>query len=149
MWLLGPVARVGAFAATRARHIEVEDTVSVALEFVSGALGSISGTTASKPGSAHALMLCGSEGSLSIEGEQLTRWDMALPRPAEAGAVDTSAADPRTTSVVNHARVVADFVAAVREDHAPLVSGEDALLSLEVVQAAYIAAQRHKIVDLR
>ena len=50
VWLFGAVRRVGAFAMTRLHEIEVEDTVSVALEFHSGALGTIAGTTASPPG---------------------------------------------------------------------------------------------------
>lgn len=151
VWLFGPVARVVAFAATRARHIEVEDTVSVTLEFESGALGAICGTTAGKPGAPHTVVLCGSEGSLRLEGEQLTQWELLSPQPVEAGAAkaDNSAADPRATSTGNHARIVADFVAAVREGRDPLVTGEEALLSLEVVRAAYTAAQDAQVVTLR
>jgi UDP-N-acetyl-2-amino-2-deoxyglucuronate dehydrogenase len=151
VWLFGPVARVGAFAATRARHIEVKDTVSVTLEFESGALSAICGTTVGKPGAPHTVTLCGSEGSLHLEGERLTRWELPIPRPVEADAVkaDNSAADPRATSTENHARIVADFVAAVREGRDPLVTGEDSLLSLEVVRAAYTAARSHTTVSLQ
>lgn len=63
--------------------------------------------------------------------------------------VDNSAADPRATSTENHARIAADFVAAVREGRDPLVTGEDALPSLEVVRAAYTAARSHTTVSLR
>lgn len=150
VWLFGPVVRVGAFAATRARHIEGEDTVSVTLEFRSGALGAICGTTVGKPGAPHTITLCGSEGSLHLEGERLTRWELPGPRPAEDGVVaDNSAADPRATSTENHARIVADFVAAVREGRDPLVTGEEALLSLGVVRAAYTAARSQTTVSLR
>lgn len=149
IWFFGPVRRVSAFTTTRARQLEVEDTVSVALEFKNGALGSLSGTTASKPGVPHTLEVCGTEGSLRIEGEGIMRWDVpGIPKPL-GGEAGGGAADPRATSVQNHARIVADFVAAIREGREPLVTGEEAMLSTEVVQAVYAAAQSQAAVSLR
>lgn len=148
VWLFGPVQKVSAFAAKRARRLEVEDTVSIALEFKNGALGSLSGTTATKLGVPHILEVCGSEGSLRIEGEEVERWDVpGLPRPS-GGKANGGAADPRATSVQNHSRIVADFIGAIREGREPIVTGEKAISSIEVVQAVYAAAQSQTIVSL-
>lgn len=148
VWLFGAVRRVSAFAKTRLHRIEVEDTLSATLEFYSGALGSIAGTTASPPGVTHSAEVCGTRGSLRLEGERVVRWDVPGRARPEGGEGDGAAADPRATSTENHARIVADFVEAVQTGSSPRVSGEDALLSLNVVKAAYTSAREGRVVDL-
>ncbi len=137
LWMFGEVGRVAAFSKRLAREIQVEDTAVVGLEFQNGALGSICGTTASKPGVAHTVELCGTEGSLRIEGERIVRWDVpGVPKP-ESDMADSSAADPKQTSTANHERVVQDFIGSIREGRDPLVTGEMAKGSLELIQEAY------------
>lgn len=150
LWLFGPVSQVAALAATRARRIEVEDTASAALEFQNGALGSICGTTASFPGQEHSIQVCGTAGSLRIEGETVVDWNVAgIPAPSvQTAVVDGSSADPKQTSTANHVRIVADFVAAIRQRHDPEVSGEAAAHSLEVVTAAYDSARSGRSVAI-
>lgn len=148
VWLFGTVKRVSAFAATRSHDIEVEDTLSAALEFHSGALGTISGTTASPPGVSHSVDICGTLGSLRLAGDTLVRWDVpGVPQP-EGGVSDGAASDPKATSTENHARIVEDFAAAVRHRRDPLVTGEDALESLGLVKAIYRAASEGHVIEL-
>lgn len=148
VWLFGPVGRVSAFAATRLHDIEVEDTISVALEFRSGALGAISGTTASPPGTSHSVDICGTLGSLRLEGDSVVRWDVPGVAQPEGSTSDGAASDPKATSTENHGRLVEDFLAAIRDGRDPLVTGEDALPSLELVKAAYRAAREGRTVAL-
>ena len=61
-WMMGPVESVYAKSATRLANVEVEDTGTAVVKFVSGALGLIEATTAARP--------VDIEGSLSILGER-------------------------------------------------------------------------------
>ncbi|MCY2952978.1 MAG: Gfo/Idh/MocA family oxidoreductase [Planctomycetota bacterium] len=50
-WIVGPVKQVSAYASSRIHaEIEVEDTLSCALQFANGGFGTIVGTTAMYPG---------------------------------------------------------------------------------------------------
>src|SRR6185437_7850245 len=71
LWLFGPVRRVTAAIAARLHRIEAEDTAVAALEFASGALGTIEAATSAYPGYARRLELTGSCGTLRLEGDDL------------------------------------------------------------------------------
>lgn len=60
-WMLGPVAAVKGYTATRLAHIEAPDTVVAILRAASGALGLLEATTATRPSDL--------EGSLALLGE--------------------------------------------------------------------------------
>jgi UDP-N-acetyl-2-amino-2-deoxyglucuronate dehydrogenase len=145
LWFLGDVASVAAHAATLARSIEVEDCVTAALRFEGGALGSLAATTAATPGFPHRVEIYGTRGGVQIEGESVVRWHGAgserkLPTsagPSEAGA----GASPTGIAPSGHARIVADFVAAVRDARDPLVTGEEGRRSLACVLAVYESAR--------
>ena len=63
-WIAGPVKTVSAFASSRIHPgIEAEDTCTVALEFRSGAFGTILGTTAMFPGMPARLEIGGENGT--------------------------------------------------------------------------------------
>jgi UDP-N-acetyl-2-amino-2-deoxyglucuronate dehydrogenase len=138
------VAEVQARADTLDRTIEVEDCVAATLRFTSGALGSIVATTAAAPGFPHRVEVYGTQGGVQIEGEAVVRWSMAAGERV-AGAVTPQAAGagaaPGGISAIGHARILADFVDAVRVGRDPLVSGEEARRALAVVLAVYQAAR--------
>lgn len=144
LWWLGRAVQVNALSATLTHTIEVEDTIALSARFEGGALLSLGGTTASQPGAPHTLELCGTSGSLRIEGEQVVRWEVpGFPRPE---------ADPDTPtdgqmSLAGHRRVIEDFIAAVREERDPVVSGAEGVKSLKFVQAAYASAQTGRIIE--
>ncbi len=144
VWFMGDVAEVTAASATLAREIEVEDCVSAALRFESGALGSIAATTAAAPGFPHRVEIYGTEGGLQIEGESVVRWDggraprrVAPSRPEPAGA----GGSPTGIAVTGHVRMVTDFAAAVRDAREPLVSGAEGRRALALTLAVYESAR--------
>ncbi|MCX7782985.1 MAG: Gfo/Idh/MocA family oxidoreductase [Meiothermus sp.] len=144
LWWLGRAVQVNALSATLTHTIEVEDTVAVNARFENGALLNLCGTTASQPGSAHTLELCGTRGSLRIEGEQVVRWDVpGFPRPE----ADPDTPTDRQVSLAGHRRIIEDFIGAVREERDPLVSGAEGVKSLEFVEAAYASAQTRRIIE--
>jgi predicted dehydrogenase len=148
LWLVGDeVAEVRAAATTLAHAIEVEDCLAATLRFAGGGLGSLAATTAAPPGFAHRLEIYGERGAVQIAGEQIVHWSgadsaelrphLAAPgQPAEAGA----GASPSGIGTTGHARLLADFTAAIRDGRDPLVTGAEARRSLALVLAIYAAA---------
>jgi predicted dehydrogenase len=67
-WIAGPVRRVSAYAGSRIHpRIETEDTLTCSLQFASGALGTIVGTTAMFPGQPARIEIGGENGTAISE----------------------------------------------------------------------------------
>jgi predicted dehydrogenase len=62
LWCMGPATEVTAVCATQAHQIEVEDTALAIVRFASGAVGTLSATTAAYPGFAQRLEVTGADG---------------------------------------------------------------------------------------
>jgi len=146
-WYLGDLLSVEAYALTLQRQVEVEDTLSASLRFAGGALAGITATTTAAPGFPPRLEIYGTAGGVQVEGDMVMRWweadgatreDAVGAQPAAAGA----GADPRCISTAGHAALVADFIAALREQRPPLVDGTEGLRSLSIVTAIYQKAGR-------
>jgi predicted dehydrogenase len=148
LWLIGDdIAEAHASAATLAHAIEVEDCLAATLRFAGGALGSIAATTTAVPGFAHRIEIYGDAGAVRIEGERIVHWSGAESerlRPYLAAPTTTVApgagASPAGIGAEGHTRLIANFVAAIRAEHAPLATGEEARRSLAAVLAIYAAA---------
>jgi UDP-N-acetyl-2-amino-2-deoxyglucuronate dehydrogenase len=144
LWMCGDVREVRASAATVARAIEAEDTLTASLQFESGALGSIVATTGAAPGFPHRLEIYGDRGGVQIEADAVVRWEAdprRRPPDAAARADAGSGASPTGLSPDGHRRLLADFVDAVRTGREPLVSGREGRRSLALVLAVYEAAR--------
>ena len=149
VWWMGRAKQVAAFTGTLAREIRVEDSAAVSIVFETGALGSISGTTAAAPGAAHSLELCATEGSFRIEGENIVRWDVNAERPQATVQRDGGASDPKATSTQNHALILQDFSEAIRQEREPMINALTASHSLELILAAYQSAQTGQIISIK
>jgi predicted dehydrogenase len=152
LWFMGDVAEVDARTATLTHDIEVEDGVTARLRFKSGALGTLAATTSAAPGFPHRVEVYGSRGGLQIEGEDVVRWDgevKARVAPRSSAVSAGAGAAPTGIKAEGHVRLVTDLVDAIRERHAPLVSGEEGRRSLELVLAVYESARSQKTVALR
>ncbi|MFI6348447.1 Gfo/Idh/MocA family protein [Streptomyces sp. NPDC050560] len=147
VWMLGEPVEVRAFDACLAHaRIDVEDTVSAAIRFASGALGTLTATTAAYPGLPVRLAVHGDQGSAVIEREELTYFHTregqepgaehahhqapVLPEPAGQDSIDTA-----------HRDQYLDFLAAVAEGRPPLVGTREGRRALQVVLAVYESAR--------
>jgi predicted dehydrogenase len=82
-WVVGPIKRVSAYAASRIHaKIEVEDTLTCALEFTSGAFGTFVSTTAMWPGGPTRLEVGGEFGT-AISENGLKRFEFKDARPSD------------------------------------------------------------------
>ncbi|MFD4672521.1 Gfo/Idh/MocA family protein [Lentzea sp. NPDC058450] len=116
LWLMGEPVEVLARAACLAHdRIEVEDTVAAVVTFGSGALGTITATTAAHPGHPVRVAVHGDRSSVVIgEGDSLD---------------------------VAHLAQYTDFLEAVQDGRPPLVTTADARRALAVVLAVYESAR--------
>src|SRR5699024_4945985 len=97
-WLAGPVESVTAQQATLAHDSSAEDTTVATVRFTGGALGLISTTTATPPGSPATLTLYCERGVVEIGQGEITRWDVdgvpapQTPPPSASPATSSSGA---------------------------------------------------------
>jgi predicted dehydrogenase len=164
LWLAGPVVEVYARTATAAHErIEVEDLVCATLTFANGGLGTLFASTAAYPGFPARLALHGTEGTAILEGDELHTLAIRGREPITGSAASAHAlqvAGGGTRSAVHHAAAVqaagtattwkwddahraqfADFVASIRENRPPLVTGQDGRAAVALIQAVYESAR--------
>lgn len=151
-YIMGPVAEIHAYTATRAHErIEVEDIAVAAIKFRSGALGLLEGSTSAYPGFVARLDIYGSDGSVIIENDQIKEWRMRSGEPSPVPAEDTGFIGGTSSKDIwhhSHRRQLADFTAAILEDRPPLITGEEGRKPLEIVLAVYESARTGNTVKL-
>jgi predicted dehydrogenase len=153
LWLFGDVVSVEAQSATRMHSIEAEDTLVAQLEFASGALGSLLATTSVYPGYPRRIELSGSEGTIVLEHDRITRADLCTPQPnpptGEAATDNRSESSPTVSDAAPHQAVLEDFLQAIRNNVRPACDGQEAIRSLALVEAIYAACRTGRRVQVR
>jgi UDP-N-acetyl-2-amino-2-deoxyglucuronate dehydrogenase len=150
MWCMGPPAEISALGTTTTEHqIEVEDTSLAIVKFASGAVGTITASTAAYPGSPQRLEIIGTDGTVTVEDGKIVRCAL---RGADAGgsaaAEHGAAADPAALDVASHAAQIADLLAAAGEGREPAVGGQAGRDTLELICAVYESARTGRPVSL-
>ena len=152
LWLGGqPIVEVQAMASTsRSSAIDVEDTISVAFRYASGALGTMHFAYAlPRPAGEGYLALRGTDQSLRIEPSGVTTWTGAGsaqdPLLKETTSVETATL-PGYGSV--GVRIIDDLIQAISEDREPLATGRHAVAALRVIDAIYESARTGKRVSV-
>ena len=144
-WLVGPVRSVQATWQLGVLHdIESEDIVNALLTFENGAAGVVQAATAFWPGYPERVELHGSKGSAIMTGDRLTRWDVmddaGEPPPLTLEGA-SGASDPMAISLVPFERQFIDLLEAIRDKREPLVSAQDGVNALEIVERIYDACR--------
>ena len=126
----GEAAEVRSFVTTTPVHrMETEDLAVAAVRFASGALGTVSATTAAYPGFAERIELIGTRGSALLEGASLRMQftdGSSFEWKSDSGGGGTGA-DPMAFPHDWHRGVLADFLDSIEQDREPRVSGVEAL----------------------
>lgn len=152
-WLGGPVKELTAEWQLGAVHkIESEDIVNAVVRFQSGATGVIQASTAFWPGYTERLEIHGTRGSAIAAGGKLVSWDVqddsGDPAPLST-EVASGASDPMAISVVPLERQFLNFSDAIKTGKKPLVSGEQGLAALQIVEAVYDSCRSGKKVAIQ
>ena len=151
-YVMGPVAEISAYTATRAHErIEVEDIAVAAVKFELGALGMIEGNTAAYPGFCARLDVYGSDGSVIIENDRVLEWrlrsgEQYLSDDGPVGVIAGSSSHDIWHH--SHRRQIQDMIEAIREDRPPLVNGLAGRRALQIVLSVYELARTGQPVQL-
>jgi predicted dehydrogenase len=152
-WAMGPVKSLSATMATRAHErIEVEDVVTASIEFTSGAVGTLTASTACYPGYAATIEIYGTKGSVRLEsnkiqhvqfvdeGEEVGAYGGTVTR-ATSSSDPSPAADPKAITTSGHVRQFQDLIEAVRTGRDTEINGEQGRNALELVLGVYESAR--------
>lgn len=147
--LTGAVARVQAMTATSPLHqMEAEDFAVAGLQFACGAVGSFVASTAMFPHRTETITLHFELGSLRIDKDSLeVNWRdgrrevQSNDPPSIANALQTGRYDW-------HQAVIEDFVGAILEKREPIVTGRQALVSHQLIEAIETSSQKGRPVEI-
>jgi predicted dehydrogenase len=155
-WLCGMPARVRGFCQFgRFHQIEVEDDVTVYMEWPSGATGTFISSTGETPGT-NRLEITGTRGRVVLENDRLTltrnEEDMAeFSKTADRGFLkpgSTTIDIPFENAALPHATMMRNFTNAILDGEALLVPGEDGIHSVELANAMVYSSLMSETVEL-
>ena len=159
-WLMGPVDRVKAYMGALTHKIETEDTAVAVLQFKSGAIGVVEGTTSAYPSFVTRVEICGSKGTASIENDHLKFMHFAdedekigdfggVHKSEQTVASSVGATEPLATPMNGHAAQIMDMIQAIREKREPLVNGFEGRKGVAIIRAIYESATTNQEVSVR
>ena len=151
-WFAGMPVEVFAWTTQRVHQIESEDTAVAALKFGSGAFGTIEASTALWPGFARRIEICGENGSVVMEDDDIARWefrvvaseDEKIRAARETSAKGSGSADPMAINFEGHRRQIQDFIDGIREQRPFFIEGSEARRAVALVRAIYDSAASGK-----
>lgn len=140
-WLGAEVTWVAARIANRLHVSEGEDTGQALLAYANGAHATVTQSRAiARPASTSVTDLIGTHGVIRVHS-----WgDVQIARPGETAWEPVPVARTRS----GHEGEIAEFIAAIREDRPPAVSGDDGAIAVETVLAIYQASAQDSAVHL-
>ena len=167
LWLAGKAKRVFARMKTVAHErIEVEDLISVQVEFESGMMGSLVASTALYPGYPVSLGLFGTSGSAMIVGDELETFavrgeETIRGKGSNAHALQVATGGTRSATAEAdkskkdewnwgdaHREQLKEFVSCIRSGAEPTVSAADGLNAVSFIQSCYESARSGDWVDV-
>ena len=139
-WFFGMPTRVASMLDTFCHEIEGEDHGVAILRHADGMIGSITASTAAAPGHPAKLAVYTEKGSLTLTNDCVSDWNVdGVDNPSDdaAFAVHSGASSAAVSDTAGHEAILADFVAAVREDREPAVPASSARLATELILQIY------------
>ena len=143
-WIMGKAVRVNAHARRLVRNIPVEDTVVALVEWETGAVGVIEGTTSVTPDRGLRVEISGDDGTIQWEWGKITAWDIPGEEGAEAeekAQAPSTASDPLALTSEGHQFHVEDLCQAIRTGRDPYVTGRDGRHAVEIIKAIYLSSR--------
>jgi len=142
VWLAGPVEAVEyAHLETSNHDMEAEDFAIAVVRFRSGARGTIEATTCCAPDLSARLEIYGTRGSAAFEDSCLRRYGIdgldMMPTLDDTGRFTGGGDDPMGINLTGHRIQIEDFYRSVQECRSPMVDGNEARLSIDLLTKIY------------
>jgi UDP-N-acetyl-2-amino-2-deoxyglucuronate dehydrogenase len=153
-YLVGPIRSVSARTRTAYHKIETEDVAVAVFEFIGGAIGTLSSSTAAFPGQRHLLTISGTEGSIIINGEhdeivfRQTKNDAAASSIPETFSF-ADPIDPRAYPTDGQRAQLKAIVKILLDPDAPATDDGAALMAVRVIDAIYRSSAEGRSVEVR
>ena len=152
-YIMGPVKSVYAITRTLARKIEVEDTAVCVLEYESGALGVIEGTTSVYPGYEKRFEFHGDKGTIKLEEDSFIDWNIegeeVPPEVVFEASHGSSASRPDSIDVDGHVRNIGDLIDSIVENRSPLIDQHEGKKPVDLILAIYESNRTGRPVDMK
>lgn len=155
VWFCGkPISVCGKFAnLAHEGVIETEDSVSAAIQFESGALGSVSVTCASFHNWQNALWISGTDGFILINNFKIV--DAKFRNSEHLNIFETISNQKKYDSKISgksyyggqHYAQISDFVNAIKNGTKPFIDAQSAAIALRTVFAIYQSQREDRVVS--
>lgn len=141
-YLVGPVESVVGRVDTLFHDIDVEDTATALIRFENGARGVIESTTSIHPALKSRLDIHGESGTVvaNAQYDKFLVWEVDGRDPPVDVEDDVDLLDiddPWAYPQTRHRIQLCDMIDAIREDREPMLTGEEARVSLAINMAIY------------
>lgn len=150
-YLVGEVSAVSAASRTLFHSIEADDTTAALLEFENQALGIIEGTTSVYPGYDLAIEICGTKGSVRLEGNKIVKWDSDFTHCKSDDQKNdiNSGTDPNSISHIGHLLQLENMIRAVNGEEELISDCESGKRTVTLIDSIYRAAKENKRIVLQ
>ena len=140
-WYFGKPSKLVSKLATFVHDIEVEDHGAVICLHKSGMIGTITASTATKPGFPAKLEVYSDKGYFILENDVITHWDIeGMENPSSQQSITNSHTGAATASVedtTNHELILKNFIESIKTGNDPLITGESARNATEIILDIY------------
>ncbi|MDD3117024.1 MAG: Gfo/Idh/MocA family oxidoreductase [Victivallaceae bacterium] len=139
-WFFGRPEKTVSMLGTFAHRIEGEDYGVALMKHHNGMIGSITASTATKPGFPGRMMIHSERGYLTLENDIIAEWQIAElknPSVSQSLKLHSGSANAKVENTSGHEAIISDFMEAVEHNREPLISGNDARLATEIIIDIY------------
>lgn len=150
-WYMGPVEELFCYWDNLVHpYVEVEDLAVAVVRFVGGGLGLVKASNCTNPQLRYGVTITGSNGAtvnVSLTEGYGMGHNFVWTIPGEEGNVDRWLVEEKSSGLKEfsdfHAMQIRDFLAAIREDRDPAVTGEEGRKTVEIIDAMYRSGSKH------
>lgn len=141
-WMGGAVSEVCALSSTLGRRIEAEDTISLALKFRNGAIGSVNVSVLTYPKNLEgSIAVMGEKGTVKVSGVAMNKmeiWDFESDDARDYEAMNSSY-DPKSVYGGGHGAIYRSLqgVLSGKETCPGLVDAKEGRYTVEILEKAY------------
>ncbi|MBO5760297.1 MAG: Gfo/Idh/MocA family oxidoreductase [Lentisphaeria bacterium] len=144
VWFFGLPEKVHALTGRFLHPLEGEDYGVAICRHADGMIGTITASTASKPGFDAVMTIRTSKGSLVLQGDKITFWQIdGVENPCKEPVKElhSGAATNAVTSTLGHEILLRDFAEKAVNGGEVFISGEEARKASELILQIYEAAK--------
>ena len=150
-WMIGPLKTISASKSTIGRSIEVENNAAIQMEWLNGAIGTMSVSMNVFPKNLEgSITILGEKGSVKVGGAAVNNieiWEFSDKHPDDNEVEIANSLTPNKNTL-GHVPYYENLFAFLRGEESTICDGYEGLKSLETIEAAYISSNQKKVIKL-